>query len=116
MTPQTFHVKRWQWDKTLSEAAIIRQMEMEGLDTQRWKNVSGTRHQTQKYEFDKVILVMRGSIMFRIPETGEEVALNPGDRLELPAGTPHEAIVGPMGVVCLEGHRKPLIDPGSTTF
>jgi uncharacterized protein YjlB len=115
MTPQTFHVKRWQWDKTLSEAAIIRQLEMEGLETQRWKNVSGTRYQAQRYEFDKVILVMRGSILFRIPDTGEEVSLNPGDRLELPAGTSHEAIVGPMGVVCLEGRRKPSIEAGTVT-
>ena len=49
---------------------------------------------------------MRGSITFRIPTTGEEVSLNPGDKLELPAGVSHEAVVGPMGVVCLEGHRK----------
>ena len=27
-----------------------------------------------------------------------------GDRLELPAGTAHDAIVGPNGVVCLEAH------------
>jgi quercetin dioxygenase-like cupin family protein len=109
MTSQSFTVKRWQWDKTLSEAAIIRHMEMEGLVTQRWKNEPGTRHQAHTYEYEKTILVMRGSIIFRITETGEEVALNPGDRLELPAGIAHEAIVGPMGVVCLEGHRKPSI-------
>jgi hypothetical protein len=48
---------------------------------------------------------MRGSITFKIPATGEEVSLNPGDKLELPSGIEHEAIVGPMGVVCLEGHR-----------
>ena len=28
-----------------------------------------------------------------------------GDRLELPAGTLHEAVVGPAGVDCLEAHR-----------
>jgi hypothetical protein len=33
------------------------------------------------------------------------VTLNAGDRLELPAGTLHDAIVGPRGVVCLEAHR-----------
>jgi hypothetical protein len=31
--------------------------------------------------------------------------LNPGDRLDLPAGTVHDAVVGPQGVVCLEAHR-----------
>ena len=106
MTSQQLSVKRWTWDKTLSESAIMRHMEREGLETHRWKNESGTRYQAQAHEFEKVILVMRGSITFRIPETGEEVSLNPGDKLELPAGITHEAVVGPMGVVYLEGHRK----------
>jgi quercetin dioxygenase-like cupin family protein len=106
MTSQQLNVKRWTWDKTLSENAIMRHMEREGLETHRWKNESGARYQAQAYDFEKVILVMRGSITFRIPETGEEVSLNPGDKLEMPAGITHEAVVGPMGVVCLEGHRK----------
>jgi hypothetical protein len=29
---------------------------------------------------------------------------NPGDRLDLPAGVRHSAIVGPQGVTCLEAH------------
>jgi quercetin dioxygenase-like cupin family protein len=106
MDSQQLRVKRWTWDKTLSENAIMRHMEREGLETHRWKSESGARYQPQAYDFEKVILVMRGSITFRIPETGEEVSLNPGDKLELPADIPHEAVVGPMGVVCLEGHRK----------
>ena len=32
------------------------------------------------------------------------VALAAGDRLELPAGTAHDAVVGPDGVSCLEAH------------
>lgn len=106
MSSKQLVVKRWTWDKTLSERAILRHMETEGLETQRWKNEPGAKHQAQTYNFEKVILVMRGSIMFRLPETGEQVSLNPGDRLVLPAGIKHEAVVGPMGVVCLEGHRK----------
>jgi hypothetical protein len=27
-----------------------------------------------------------------------------GDRLDLPAGTAHDAVVGPDGVTCLEAH------------
>jgi quercetin dioxygenase-like cupin family protein len=106
MTSYQLIVKRWTWDKTLSEMAILRHMEMEGLETQRWKNEPGKKYEAHAHDFDKIILVMRGSITFRIPNTGEEVSLNPGDKLELPAGLSHEAVVGPMGVVCLEGHRK----------
>ena len=32
------------------------------------------------------------------------VDLAPGDRLDLPAGTRHDAVVGPGGVTCLEAH------------
>ena len=106
MSSNRLHVRRWTWNKTLSEQAILHHMKREGLDAHRWKNEPGKAYEAHSHDFDKVILVMRGSITFRIPATGEEVSLNPGDRLELPAGVEHEAVVGPMGVVCLEGHRK----------
>ena len=45
-----------------------------------------------------------GSIRFGLPGTGGAVELVVGDRLDLPAGTPHEAFVGSGGVTCLEAH------------
>ncbi len=43
--------------------------------------------------------------MFTV-ETGDgTIELAAGDRLDLPAGTVHEAEVGPDGVTCLEAHR-----------
>ncbi|HEY8760821.1 MAG TPA: hypothetical protein VIP52_07920 [Candidatus Dormibacteraeota bacterium] len=38
-----------------------------------------------------------------IDETAIRRRLEPGDRLELPPGTRHAAIVGPGGVTCVEG-------------
>jgi hypothetical protein len=32
------------------------------------------------------------------------VPLRDGDRLDLPAGVDHDAVVGPAGVTCLEAH------------
>ncbi|MDQ7030941.1 MAG: hypothetical protein Q9O62_14800 [Ardenticatenia bacterium] len=49
--------------------------------------------------------MVRGSITFHLPESGEDLTLGPGDRLDLPAGIRHAATVGPEGVVCLEAHR-----------
>ena len=49
-------------------------------------------------------MVERGSIRFGLG-SGEVVDLEQGDRLELPAGTAHDALVGPTGVGCLEAHR-----------
>jgi len=53
---------------------------------------------------NKVIAVERGAIRFGLPATSEAVDLLPGDWLELPAGTRHDALVGPAGVSCLEAH------------
>jgi quercetin dioxygenase-like cupin family protein len=52
-----------------------------------------------------VIYVVSGSITFGQPDTGDKVTLNTGDRLELPAGVTHDAVVGKQGVARLEAHR-----------
>ncbi|MGZ8438952.1 MAG: hypothetical protein ACXWXR_10505, partial [Candidatus Limnocylindrales bacterium] len=41
---------------------------------------------------------------FGLPATGRAMDLVAGDRLELPAGTTHDAAVGEDGVACLEAH------------
>jgi len=51
-----------------------------------------------------VIVVERGSIVFGLPDDGRSMQLEAGDRLELPAGTRHDAVVGSSGVTCLEAH------------
>jgi quercetin dioxygenase-like cupin family protein len=76
----------------------------EGLDPSRWGNRPGDRYGAHDHDYDKVIVVDRGSITFGLPDLGLSIALAEGDRLELPAGTRHDASVGPDGVTCLEAH------------
>jgi quercetin dioxygenase-like cupin family protein len=76
----------------------------EGLAPYRWSNGPGDVYGAHTHPYDKVIYVVEGSITFGVP--GRQLELHPGDRLDLPAGTRHDARVGPDGVVCLEGHRK----------
>ena len=76
----------------------------EGLDPGRWSNGPGDRYAAHDHGYDKVIVVERGSIRFGLAD-GRVIDLGVGDRLELPAGTSHEATVGPSGVACLEAHR-----------
>jgi len=76
----------------------------EGLDPSSWSNGPGDRYGAHDHGYDKVIVVAHGSIAFGLPDGGGSVALGPGDRLELPAGTRHDATVGPDGVTCLEAH------------
>ena len=81
-----------------------RRLREEGLDAAAWSNGPGDRYGVHEHGYDKVIVVERGSIRFGLPATGESVALEAGDRLELPAATRHDALVGPAGVTCLEAH------------
>ena len=76
----------------------------EGLEAGAWSNGPGDRYGAHDHGYDKVIVVERGSITFGLVETGQMVELEASDRLELPAGTSHDAIVGPSGVTCLEAH------------
>jgi quercetin dioxygenase-like cupin family protein len=57
------------------------------------------------HPYHKVIYVVRGTITFGLPDANQQLELGAGDRLDLPAGVTHDAIVGPEGVVCLEAHR-----------
>lgn len=76
----------------------------EGLSASGWSNGPGDRYAVHGHGYDKVIVVVRGTIAFVLPASAEEVELVAGDRLELPAGTQHGAIVGTAGVECLEAH------------
>ena len=81
----------------------------EGLAPSAWANGPGDRYGAHEHGYDKVIVAVRGSIRFGLPATGDALELGEGDRLELPAGTSHDALVGPSGVECLEAH----LDAGS---
>ena len=105
MEKENVEVLRWSSHETLSEESIRSVLSKEGLHPYRWSNAPGDVYNTHTHPYHKVIYVVRGSIIFRLPEAADQVELHAGDRLELPAGTAHNAIVGSQGVVCLEAHR-----------
>ncbi len=81
---------------------LSERLRREGLDPSPWGNGPGDRYGTHDHGFDKVLVCAAGSIVFEAG--GGRIRLDEGDRLELPAGTAHGAIVGPDGVTCLEAH------------
>jgi quercetin dioxygenase-like cupin family protein len=87
----------------MGEATVLRERLVgEGLDPGAWSNGPGDRYDSHDHTYDKVIVVASGSITFGLDVGPTE--LTEGDRLELPATTAHDAIVGGSGVVCLEAH------------
>lgn len=87
-----------------ASAELRDRLEGEGLDPGAWSNGPGDRYGAHDHGYDKVIVVVAGSIRFGLRDGSEALALGVGDRLELPAGTAHDALVGPEGVTCLEAH------------
>ncbi len=83
---------------------VVERLRAEGLDPSPWSNGPGDRYGAHDHGYDKVIVVERGSITFGLPDEGSSIALATGDRLELPAGTRHDAVVGGSGVTCWEAH------------
>jgi quercetin dioxygenase-like cupin family protein len=59
-----------------------------------------------EHPYGKILIVESGSITFTVNGGKRVVFLQPGDRLELAPHTPHSAVVGPDGVVCVETHRS----------
>ncbi|HSF03125.1 MAG TPA: hypothetical protein VLA62_08950 [Solirubrobacterales bacterium] len=84
--------------------SLVGRLRAEGLDPAGWSNGAGDRYAAHMHAYDKVIVVTRGSITFGLPDAGDAIDLEVGDRLELPANTLHDALVGKGGVACQEAH------------
>lgn len=72
----------------------------EGLAPGRWEARAGYRFARHDHPFRKVLWCEAGSIVFHLDDG--DVALGPGQRWVLAAGTAHAATVGPDGVTCWE--------------
>lgn len=96
----------WPGEQLPSETTIRNLLHSEGLEAERWSNGPGDVYAAHVHAYHKVLYVISGSITFGLPSEGQHITLEAGDRLELPSGVRHDAVVGPDGVVCLEAHRR----------
>jgi quercetin dioxygenase-like cupin family protein len=78
----------------------------EAREAYEWSNGPGFRYGAHSHSFTKILFCAEGSIDFVIESDGRVLHLKPGDRMELPAGTAHSAVVGPQGVTCIEGKKR----------
>lgn len=74
----------------------------EGLSPSWWSSGPRDRYVTHSHAYHKVLYCAQGSIRFTLEATGEAINLAPGDRLDLPPGVLHSAVVGLQGVICVE--------------
>lgn len=99
----SIQVVPWEKGTSPSPQEIEEKFRGEGLSPSRWSNGPGDRYAAHSHSYHKVLYCVSGSIIFNVENT--EVSLSPGDRLEIPPGTTHSAVVGPEGVTCMEAAR-----------
>ena len=92
----------WPHAEPPAEEALERALASEGLAPHWWSNGPGDRYGVHSHPYHKVLYCARGSIRFVLGEGGREFELSPGDRLDIPPGTAHSAVVGAQGVACVE--------------
>jgi len=86
------------------QAAAERSLAEETASPSRsWSSGPGDRFGWHAHPMSKVLFCVRGQIVFHTREG--DVSLAAGDRLDLDAGTPHAATVGPDGCACVEAWR-----------
>ena len=105
-TKMASNVESCTGDSLPNEVELHRLLSEQGLSGYRWSNGPGDTYGRHSHPFHKVIYVIQGSITFILPDRGEHISLNAGDRLDLPKDIAHEAEVGPQGVICLEAHQR----------
>jgi len=86
-------------------ADLMERLQSEATGCYSWSNGPGDRYAPHSHAYEKVLYCVEGSIKFVLEREGKELLLNAGDRMVLPAGTVHSAVVGDAGCTCIEGRR-----------
>ncbi|MGD0019479.1 MAG: cupin [Candidatus Limnocylindrales bacterium] len=89
---------------SIDRVSVEKRMRDQGLEPAAWSNLPEERFEAHTHDYDKIVVVVEGSITFGMPGYGVGFMLGPGERLDLPAHVRHDAVVGPKGVSCLEAH------------
>lgn len=84
---------------------LMTKLQSEATGCYSWSNAPGDRYAPHSHNYEKVLYCVDGSITFVLEEDGRKLDLKSGDRMVLPAGTIHSAIVGFSGCTCIEGKR-----------
>jgi quercetin dioxygenase-like cupin family protein len=84
---------------------LMTRLRSEASGCYSWSNGPGDRYAAHRHTYEKVLYCVEGSITFVLEGDARRLELKAGDRMVLPAGTIHSAVVGPAGCTCIEGKR-----------
>jgi quercetin dioxygenase-like cupin family protein len=83
--------------------ALRAQLEAEGFSVLQWADPAGADYTAHQHDHVESLWVVAGEISFGA--LGQELLLQAGDRLMLPAGTVHTARAGADGATYLIGEK-----------
>lgn len=106
MRSHIIHIQKWAHTHPPSEAELLARLHADGLKPYKWSSNPHDVFPAHDHPYEKVIMIVDGSITFGFPIEGAPTTLYPGDRLDLPAGIMHNAVAGMNGVTCLEAQRQ----------
>jgi quercetin dioxygenase-like cupin family protein len=84
---------------------LMERLTAEASGCYSWSNGPGDRYAPHSHSYEKVLYCVDGSITFLLEKDGRKLDLHAGDRMVLPAGTVHSAVVGDAGCTFIEGRR-----------
>ncbi len=97
-------VTPWMGEIPPTEEKLRHLLGEQNLKAYQWSNEPHDILTSHTHGYHKVLYVVSGSIKFDFPTLSQNLTAKTGDRLDLPSGIRHNAVVGPSGVTCLEGH------------
>lgn len=96
-------VRKWERPEAqLQLGTLRRELEAEGMRTAWYSEVPGAVFAEHAHAFDEARWVLSGYLHVEVQ--GESYALGPGDRIDLPAQTPHRVrVLGLTPVIYVTG-------------
>jgi quercetin dioxygenase-like cupin family protein len=98
-------VLRWEKQTVLTQEEAEARLHQEGYQSFCWYDVPGAQYPKHKHNYDECLWILRGEMHFMSQD--EAYTLKSGDRIYLPAQTPHTVKV-PVegGVTFLVGQKE----------
>jgi quercetin dioxygenase-like cupin family protein len=81
----------WGKSKKPGLEELTAMLKQEGLESELYSDRPGTKYGRHKHDFDDFVVIVSGKMKISTDE--HEWLLKPGDRLDIPANTPHRAEV-----------------------
>jgi quercetin dioxygenase-like cupin family protein len=96
---------RWSPVYEAAEETLVKLLQAKKLKTERWTAEPGQLFAAHAHDYDNRLWCAEGSIILTVGE--QQISLQAGDALELPANTIHSAVAGMNGCACYEAHNPP---------